>query len=76
MSSSISIRKAILHTLADYRGTPLEMSQRDLSAQSGISEGNLSKFLSGKKDINVETLQDILAAMPDEMRKHCLALIS
>ncbi len=76
MSSSISIRKAILHTLADYRGTELEMSQRDLSERSGINEGNLSKFLSGKKDINVETLQDILDAMPDEMRKHCLALIS
>ncbi len=76
MATSTDFRRAINQTLSAYKGTDLALSQRDLANSAGISEVNLSRFLNGKQDVTTETLRAILDAMPLEMRKHCLALIS
>ncbi len=76
MSTSTDFRRAINQAISAYKGTDLAISQRDLARDAGISEVNLSRFLNGKQDVTTETLTAILDAMPPEMKRHCLDLIS
>lgn len=47
----------------------------DISAQSGISESQLSQFKGGK-NIRISTLEGILRGLPDDARLYLLTLVA
>jgi transcriptional regulator with XRE-family HTH domain len=47
----------------------------DLSKRSGVSNAQISKFKSGQ-NINVATMEKLLAAMPQDAREYMLMLVA
>lgn len=70
MNSSMKFSTAFREAMFRY-----ELRGSDLSNRSGVSAAQISNFKSGK-NINVTTVEKLLAAMPQEAREYMLTLVA
>jgi predicted transcriptional regulator len=70
MNSSMKFSTAFREAMFRY-----ELRGSDLSKRSGVSNAQISKFKSGQ-NINVTTMEKLLAAMPQEAREYMLTLVA
>lgn len=67
----MNFNKALDLTLKEFR-----LSAKAISEASGVSEGSLSRFRRGERDIHAANLERIVSALPPEAKQffyaHCL----
>jgi DNA-binding Xre family transcriptional regulator len=64
--------------LIDKTITEFRLSARELAQSAGMTEAALSEFRRGKRVIKSDTLENLIAALPDQARQYlfCTHLIS
>jgi transcriptional regulator with XRE-family HTH domain len=61
----VRICEAFKQTLSHFN-----LSQRQIAVEAGFREQALSRWLSGKQQINDDTLENLIAALPNSARQY------
>jgi len=58
-------QEAFNQTIEHFR-----LSARDIASKAGMHESSVSNFRTGRKDLNLETWERLMSALPEEARQY------